>query len=219
MNLLAMDTSTSRASVAVSCGSRVFTEVNEHVKEHAANIIPMVERVLHDAQLSLSDIEGLVVGQGPGSFTGLRIACSVVQGFAVGCDLPVYPVSGLAAIAFAVHQKHADSKEDYSVLALIDARMNQLYGAIYDSAMQTPGEWVHGVDDITWPKDQPLRVAGVGLAEYWPQWLLKHPGMVYDEVYPDASTMIAWVKTGKIAPLTAAQVQPVYVRNQVTQGK
>jgi len=121
MNLLAIDTSTSYASVALEFNGTMFVEEAFEIREHARVLLTMVERVLSSAGTELKNLDGIVFGEGPGSFTGLRIACSVAKGLAYAHDLPLYPVGSLLAIAFEA--RHMNT----SVLAMMDARMNQVY--------------------------------------------------------------------------------------------
>ena len=115
MNLLAIDTSTEHATVAVTAHGELFSEEQGSMRQHAQFLLPMVERMLGLAGLSLTQLDGIVFGRGPGSFTGLRIACSVAKGLAYAHDLPLYPVSSLAAIAYEAHQADVDGLSKINV--------------------------------------------------------------------------------------------------------
>jgi tRNA threonylcarbamoyladenosine biosynthesis protein TsaB len=118
MRLLALDTSTEACSVAVA----VDGERHEHFeigRRHSEEVLVMVHSVLAEAGLALTQLDAIAFGRGPGLFTGLRIGAGVTQGLAYAADLPVVPVSSLAALA----QGLADAR----VLAAFDARMNQVY--------------------------------------------------------------------------------------------
>ena len=115
MNLLALDASTEYCSVAL-LRDDVLTFREEHaIQRHSELILPMVEDLLVTARLALSQLDGVAFGAGPGSFTGLRIACGVAQGLAFGAGLPVVAIGTLAALA----QEAAATK----VIACLDARM------------------------------------------------------------------------------------------------
>ncbi|MEO9653759.1 tRNA (adenosine(37)-N6)-threonylcarbamoyltransferase complex dimerization subunit type 1 TsaB [Marinomonas sp.] len=121
--ILALDTSTSACSVALNIDGVVLEDFRIAPRQHNALILPMVEQILAQAELSLADLDAIAFGRGPGSFTGLRISAGVVQGLAYGADKPVIPVSTLAAMALEGFQK---SGENYWLSAL-DARMGEVY--------------------------------------------------------------------------------------------
>ena len=220
MNLLAIDTSTCRASVALAVGGVIYSEHEDHVSEHARCLLPMIERLMGSVDVSLSQLDGIVFGRGPGSFTGLRIACSVAKGFAYAHDLPVYPVSGLASIAYDVYYNDSNLAPDTSVLAMIDARMHQVYWALYDQKGGGLLEHVTPASDVMIDSLAPVVIAGVGLNDYFAELpVAVHAHRVSERVvYPEASALIGLVQAGRVVPVTAALAAPVYVRNQVTQG-
>ena len=217
MNLLAIDTSTDHATVALAFGSELLSDEQGSLRQHAQFLLPMIERLLASASLSFSQLDAIVFGCGPGSFTGLRIACSVAKGLAYAHDLPMYPVSGLASIAFEAKQAHGI---DSDVLAIIDARMQQVYwGCFSKSAIHTQ-EQVSAPSEIIINSPGPLVLAGTGYEEYLPLFsenlskqIIKHM-----PIYPNASSMIRLVQNNHITPVNAAEALPVYIRNQVTSG-
>lgn len=125
--ILAIETSTELASVALLCEGTVFSRESSGVTTHSQTILPMVQQVLLDAGIRLQDCAAIAYGAGPGSFTGVRTACGIAQGLAYGLQLPVTPVVTLQALALACHQQ-SDAKD---VLAVIDARMGEVYWAQY----------------------------------------------------------------------------------------
>lgn len=217
MNLLALDTSTAQASVALLSGNAFLCKEQSNQKTHAQFILPLINQLLVEAGLQLNQLDGIVLGQGPGSFTGLRIACSVAKGLAYPHDLGIIPVNNLAAIAFAVREQmgHADKP----VLAMLDARMQQVYWA-YFSAHEFMGEAkVNAVQDIPLLNARSI-LAGVGIDEYWedfPEMLKAHIDLKLS-CYPNAASMIRLALQAGIKAQSAAVIQPVYVRNQVTHG-
>jgi tRNA threonylcarbamoyladenosine biosynthesis protein TsaB len=126
VNLLALDTSSLACTVAVQIGEQVFTRHEEQPREHTRLLIPMIRSVLADADTALSDLDGIVLGNGPGSFIGMRIAASVAQGLAYGADLKIAPVSSMAAVA-----AEAGSSAPANVAVAQDAHMQEVYLGLY----------------------------------------------------------------------------------------
>lgn len=218
MNVLAIDASTDKASVAVKAGDKLFCLEQDSVKTHAQLLLPMIERLMVQADLQLTQLDGIVFGCGPGSFTGLRIACSIAKGLAYAHDLPLIPVSSLAALAWAAREEERYSS--LPVLAVIDARMNELYWAYFAPGTFVAEELVTPAKDIDIPTDNLLVMAGTGIDSYWPDLAaeLKDATPICLNLTPNAAAMIRLVETTNIQAIPAAQAQPVYVRNQVTQG-
>ena len=220
MKLLAIDTSTSRASVALSTGTEVYHTMQDNLREHAQHLLPMIDKLLSQGGISLNQLNGIVLGRGPGSFTGLRIACSIVKGLAYPHDLPVYPVSSLAAIAENVFFSYSDVTPNMQVLSILDARMHEVYWNCYSVDGHHLDDQVGPISSIILTSNTPLVLAGVGFETYLsqlPQTIQQRCLQQY-EVYPDARAMIRIAASGKVTPLTAGEALPVYVRNQVTQG-
>lgn len=215
--LLAIDTSTERASVALAVGEQIYHAERGNMREHAQYILPMVLELLTRANVTMDSLDGIVMGQGPGSFTGLRIACSVVKGLAYAHDLPVYPVSGLAAIAEEVFYAEAECSQ---VLTLIDARMHEVYWDCYRAEGVHFENRVGAISSLALPNDEPLIIAGVGFEAYvsaLPE-AIQRQCIQQRVVFPEARAMIRLVRSGRANAVTAGEALPVYVRNQVVQG-
>ena len=123
MNLLAVETSTELCSVALLRGTELFVEEALAENRHSELLVPMVRRILARARLSAAGMDGFAFGQGPGSFTGIRIACGLVQGLAFGAGRPVVPVPSLLALA--------EQSNESRIVAAVDARMGEAYLAAY----------------------------------------------------------------------------------------
>jgi tRNA threonylcarbamoyladenosine biosynthesis protein TsaB len=123
VNLLAIETSTELCSVALLRDGELFVEEALAENRHSEMLMPMVRRVLERSRLTAKQMHAFAFGQGPGSFTGIRIACGVVQGLAFGADRPVVPVPSLLALAEQAHEGR--------VVAALDARMGEAYVAAY----------------------------------------------------------------------------------------
>lgn len=123
MNLLAIETATEALSVAVLAGDQVLEHTASVGQRHAELVLGEIDRLLARAGLAVRDLDAVAFGAGPGSFTGLRIACGVAQGIAAARALPLVGVSTLAAIAGAVDAPR--------VVACLDARMGEVYHAAF----------------------------------------------------------------------------------------
>lgn len=127
MKILAIDTATEACSVALLSDDKV-EEIFEIIpRQHTERVLPMVDSVLQKAGVSLSQLDALAFNCGPGSFTGVRVGTSVVQGLAFSVDIPVIPVSSLSALAQLAYREGQHKQ----VLSSIDARMNEMYWACY----------------------------------------------------------------------------------------
>ncbi len=128
MNLLALDTSSMACSVALQVGEALFERHEEQPREHTRLLMPMIRSVLDESGRSPGDLDAIVLGNGPGSFIGMRIAASVAQGLAFAAGLQVVPVSSLAAVAGEVFAAE-DARE---VVVAQDAHMNEVYLGIFE---------------------------------------------------------------------------------------
>lgn len=235
---LALDTSTEILSLAVgapdreadalSAGeppSRLWQYTGAGASQSSATLIPEALRLLRQADLRLQDLQAIVAGMGPGSFTGLRTVCAVAQGLALGSGLPVLPVSTLQAVAEDWRWQQAAQVPQGRVWAMLDARMEEIYAACWQWHRQADGT-------VQWQcLHAPVLVA--------PENLLALPGLRADDalagnvraVYgarlprpvaaarPDATALL------RLAPglwrqgaaVDAALVLPHYVRDKVAQ--
>ncbi len=128
MKRLALDTSSVACSVALQIGDEVIERHEEQPREHTRLLLPMIRDVLEQAGVELSELDAIVLGNGPGSFIGMRIAASVAQGLAHGSGLKIVPVSSLAAVAAEVFMA---SDADLVAVAQ-DAHMNEVYLGLFE---------------------------------------------------------------------------------------
>jgi tRNA threonylcarbamoyladenosine biosynthesis protein TsaB len=215
MKILAFDASTEYCSTALWIDGVVSSREQHAGITHSQLLLPQCQEVLAEAGYRFADLDGIAFGMGPGSFTGLRIACAVAQGLAFAADVPVVGISGLQALALATG---ADK-----IIACLDARMGEIYHAAY-----LREDDVHLLGDISvcHPADAPL-VTGNG-------WVGCGTGFaVYSEVlaarYGDALQRVdaaVYPRAGDIATLAARQLElglgqaaelaaPLYIRNKV----
>lgn len=216
MKFLALDTATEVCTVALSLDGEVL-EHSESGGQHAEGILQMVDALLLQAGLVLPQLDALAFGRGPGSFTGLRIGAGVVQGLAFGADLPVVPVSSLAALA--------QGQDATKVLAAFDARMQQVYWGEYERNAQGLME-LQGAEGVY----TPLLISvpeGAGWLGAGPGWDAYHADLQphlgdsltgwQPHCFPNARYVaelgIAGLQAGHaVAPEAAL---PVYIRNNV----
>lgn len=151
MKVLAIETSTEHCSVALLHGSHLAVREDSAGQNHSELVLPMIDELLREARLAVADLDGVAFGAGPGSFTGLRIACGVAQGLAFSADLPVAAVGTLLAIAAAGGAQR--------VIACLDARMGEVYFAAYERAADG---WAERIAPGLYRPEQVPEVEGAG---------------------------------------------------------
>lgn len=174
MKLLALDTSSVACSVALLSGDDVVERHEEQPREHTRILLPMIRELLDASATELGELDAIVLGNGPGSFIGMRIAASVAQGLAFGARLPVAPVSSLAAVAAQVF----DTSDAAQAVVTQDAHMNEVYLGVFDrdpSGLPRPmaGECLHGqgvIDGIGESAATTAVAAGSGWLKYPALW-------------------------------------------------
>ncbi len=131
MKLLAFDTSTEVMSIAVQHGERTFTHTGAGAAQASATLIPAINALMAQAGLQFAQLDAIVFGRGPGSFTGLRTACSVAQGLAFAAQVLVLPVDTLMAVADQARHAMPAGAAVGTVCAALDARMGEVYYEYY----------------------------------------------------------------------------------------
>ncbi len=225
LNWLAFDTSTDVLSVAVQRGEQIWHSHGPGGAQASATLIPTALALLAQADLSCQALNAIVFGRGPGSFTGLRTACAVAQGLAHGAQVPVLALDTLLAVAQAHQPAPGQSAR---VLAVLDARMGQLYAAAYHwqdghwHIDQAPG--LYDPDDVRlpddWRDDPSVVLAGSPVPEH-AQALsaaLRRPWLC-QATSPSALSLIALAPAAWAAGLAmpAQRALPLYLRDKVAQ--
>ena len=220
MKHLAIETSTECCSVALFMDGEVISESEMAPHRHNEIVLAMCERVLAKAQASLGQLDAIAFGRGPGAFTGVRLAASVVQGIAMARDLPVIPVSSLAALAQAAYSRQRASQ----VLACIDARMQEVYFALYqldeNEIMQLLGQ-----EQVRKPglMDVAVEKHCIGCGSGWKvhaRELLERCGVniTFDAEAAPQAEYVAWLAEHYFQrglTVSAIEAIPVYVRDDV----
>lgn len=246
LRLLAIETSTDTLSLGVgsgAAGAPLFEYTGPGAAQASATLLPAVQTLLAQADLALSALDALMFGRGPGSFTGLRTACAVVQGLAYGArgagradGVPVLPVDTLLALAEEARHRYAmaGGPAPRAVLALLDARMDEMYVALYRCGAQgleaepvlpprlcAPpelGEWLRGV----LPEGLALEAGDVLFAgnvfDTYGAHFSDLPGP-RQPALPTAAALLR-LAPGLLAAggaVAAHEAMPVYVRDKVAQ--
>jgi len=131
LTVLSLDTTTPACSVALCRGDETFFRFQLASREHTGLLLPMIDDVLSEGGVSLSELDALAFTHGPGSFTGIRIGFGVVQGLAFGANLPVVPVSSLEVLAFTAIRK-LEITDNCQIMPMFDARMDELYWSQFE---------------------------------------------------------------------------------------
>lgn len=231
VNYLAIDASTEACSVALQVNGKIYSRYDLCPQSHSLQLLPMVDELLTEAGIKLSQCDGLVFGRGPGSFTGVRIGVGVAQGLAFSADLPVVGVSSLQAMAQLAFMQGKVSGQGVSVIAAIDARMNEVYNGYFilgeDNIMQPQcAEAVTPPENLAQHLSSVVSQAEYGVGTGWDAYsndlsLLKSNEGTPEILFPSAEAMlaigIAALEQGKGVP--AEEAQPVYVRDTVSWKK
>ena len=228
ITLLALDTSTEACSVALWYkGEKTYLDELAQ-RTHTKRILPMIDELLANSGINLKQVDALAFGRGPGSFTGVRVGAGIAQGLALGADLPVIAVSNLTAMVQAAFELH----QAENVAATIDARMNEVYFSQVkrEKVQSVFGEFFQWSPVIEEQVCQPEKVleqfsdltayrVGTGWAAY-PQF--KDSGLEgSDIILPSAQYMLELALTdyAQNKVISALEIEPVYLRNEVTWKK
>lgn len=221
MKLLAIDTTEAACSAALYIDGAVDARHELAPRQHSALILPMMQGLLAEAGLSVSQLDGLAFARGPGSFTGVRIAAGVIQGVALGAGLPVVPVSSLLALAQRALREH-DARH---VLAAFDARMAEVYWLA--AAADGEGHVVPLTEEVVLPPEQvtvPPGESWLGAGSGWSSYhdsLAAAAGPALAATLPQLTVAAHDVAVLGAIGLAAGQgvaaerALPVYLRDQV----
>ena len=220
--ILAIETATEACSAALRCGDALIERSEIAPRRHAELILPMIESLLAEAGIARAQLDGIAVGRGPGAFTGVRLAIAVAQGLALALDIPVVPVSSLAALAQDAPYGGA------AILAVIDAHMGEIYAGAFrrgaDGLVEALGEESVGkADELILPhhaRESGTCVVGTGWKSYRDALA---PRLSAPPVFADGARYPQARAIARLAvPLFAAgrgvapeQALPVYLRDKV----
>lgn len=229
--IFALDTSTANCSVALLHQGQVHAIHEMTPQKHAQRILPMVDDLLKQAGISGQDVDLIAFGEGPGAFTGVRIAAGVVQGLSLGWETPFLPVSSLESMAYQLVKAEAGTRP-VTWVTLMDARMNEIYlqQGIFDLSKQTP--WQAEATRLLSPVEvteqlqtlqrqaeengQIMIVIG-DIEKAYPEITEFQP--VYHDTLPNAHSMLRLAEQyyAKSKTLKQELPTPLYLRNEVAE--
>lgn len=216
MNLLALDASTEFLSLAILKNSEIQTHNQEAGQAASQLILPQIQVLLEKTALKLTDLDGIAFGAGPGSFTGVRVACGVAQGLGFGANIPVVGVNVLEALA--------EASDVDRVIVATDARMKEVYHAVYE---REENVWVERCAAGVYKPDNVPEVDGPGWTGIGTAWQVydtlltqQYEGQLINKV-PEARPSAAAIlrlalpifEAGLAKP--ASEARPIYIRNRV----
>ncbi|WP_034944804.1 MULTISPECIES: tRNA (adenosine(37)-N6)-threonylcarbamoyltransferase complex dimerization subunit type 1 TsaB [Erwinia] len=224
--ILAIDTATEACSVALLNDEKITAHFELCAREHTQRILPMVQTILSEGQTTLTDLNALAFGKGPGSFTGVRIGIGIAQGLALGADLPMIGVSTLQTMAEGAWRTLGAQR----VLAAIDARMGEVYWAEYQRDAQ--GVWQGDSSEaVLTPEAAQQRMAQLGGEwatvgtgwQAWPQLAMQsHLTLTATDIaLPHAEDMLplAVMALQQHRAVAVEHAEPTYLRNEVAWKK
>jgi tRNA threonylcarbamoyladenosine biosynthesis protein TsaB len=216
MRILALDTSTEYCSVALWQDGAVTERCELAGQKHSEMLIAMLDALLQDAGFKIGDMDGIAFGKGPGSFTGVRIACGATQGLALGANIPVVGVCTLQALAEASGKPR--------VIAALDARMGEIYHAVYE---KNDGVWATTSEPCLCKPEAAPSVPGEdwyglgsGFATHGAALQARYDGQLHGidgDVVPQAASIAALGATQFVLGrgMDAAEALPLYLRDKV----
>ncbi|GGC60021.1 tRNA (adenosine(37)-N6)-threonylcarbamoyltransferase complex dimerization subunit type 1 TsaB [Undibacterium terreum] len=215
--ILSIETSTELASASLLTDGGIISRELSGVQTHSQGILPMVQELLRQGGITLSQCDAIGFGCGPGAFTGVRTACGVVQGLAFGSDLPVVPVVSLLAMAEGARAA-AQERGHSELVCVLDARMEEVYWARY---RYVGSEWQVISEPALGSFAGLMNVTDLKTAA-----LVHGNGLKLDDLPPDVVTLPCMPHAEQIARLalagyaagravSAEQAQPLYLRNKI----
>lgn len=213
MNLLALETSTDAGSIALWRDGEILLRACPAGVSHSQTLLPLIAATMAEAGLGFADLDGIAFGAGPGSFTGLRVACGVAQGLAFAHDLPLVPVGTLDAMALASGGER--------VIVALDARMGEVYSGCFIDGVPLGPVGVYPPGALPLPETGGWLACGNGLAAYPAvhERLAPFVAAWLPELMPgaDAVARLAAPRLARGERIDPADAVPLYVRDKVAQ--
>ncbi len=233
MNILTFDTATEACSVALQCGNAVYYRHEIAPQKHASLLLPLIQSLITEANIKLSDLNTIGFGCGPGSFMGVRLATGMAQGLGFGLQIPLIPISTLQTIAQTTYHKSQlaamvaplpASAHPATILAGWDARMNEIYWGFYqldkNNIMQPKIN-----DQLSAPEAVDtsfVHTIGSLAGNAWKAYQNRLPSALstipsFTDIYPEAKAMLTIARSKYLAGemVSAVDAHPHYVRHHV----
>jgi tRNA threonylcarbamoyladenosine biosynthesis protein TsaB len=211
MNLLALETSTDPGSIALWHDGQLIARNCPPGLSNSETLLPLAALALREAGLGFADLDAIAFASGPGSFTGLRVACGVAQGLALAHDLPLVPVGTLDAMALASGGQR--------VIVVLDARMGEVYFGLFEAGQQQGEIGVYRPESVPLPGSANWLACGNGLAAYplLRERLSPYVDAWQAELMPTAEAVarLAVARYARGERVDPADAVPLYVRDKV----
>lgn len=212
---LLIDTTGQGCHIGLSHQGQCWAESDMQPQSHTKRILPMIESLLVQANLSMQDVQSIIYTKGPGSFTGVRVGVSVVQGLAFAGSIPTLGVSTLMALAW---QGKLQTQVN-QIGAIIDARMNQIYWAVYDFSQACQILMPDCISSIAQVATQPLPPVVAGDVHLFENAPVKMENTLFSaQPTVDIKSLLSLVETGLSQGFLSWDTQmalPTYLRNDV----
>lgn len=214
MKILALELATEACSVAVQSGGNILSRHSIAPRQHAELALPWSDVLLRDSGLTKNDLDAIAISVGPGAFTGVRLAIAMGQGMSLALGIPLLGVSTLAVLAMEATRDGFTG----NILAVIDARMGEIYGArfawdgqslvpISDEVVVAPSLLdIDGID-TTW------RAVGTGVDAADRFLRTRLPCELVPDALPHAEMLVRLAR--EVEPIAPERVEPTYLRNNV----
>jgi len=222
--LLVIETATQMCSAALVAAGRVYSRSEQGNNIHSQRLLPMVDTLLTEADVTANDLDAVAVGQGPGSFTGLRIGVGVGQGLAYAAGCPMIGIASLSALAMQVKQSQLNA--DVAIVG-VDARMGEVYYARYDLTSALPSV-IDEVQVLAPEQIIPLVGGGVLAGNAWAEYQEQLPKELAELALPHQECVLPRAEAMLPMALDAleqgntvdpSRFEPDYVRNNVANVK
>ncbi|WP_438952511.1 tRNA (adenosine(37)-N6)-threonylcarbamoyltransferase complex dimerization subunit type 1 TsaB [Porticoccus sp.] len=221
--VLAIDTTTQACSVALALGQTVINRYQLASREHTRLLLPMVNDLLSEAGMKLTQLDALAFTLGPGSFTGIRIGFSAIQGLALGAALPVLPVSSLETLAHTA-LRQLSLQDNCRLLPMFDARMDEIYWSAFEwngiELIRLLPDSLSSPERVTLPESQ-LPLTAIGDGWQYAERIGLQPAEMTSALLPDARDVltIAMPQIVNGNSMAIDDVQPLYLRDKVSWQK
>jgi tRNA threonylcarbamoyladenosine biosynthesis protein TsaB len=228
--LLAFDTSTERLAVGLSTATGVWTAIEPGGARSSQRLIPLIHELLQRAQTSLSELDAIAFGCGPGAFTGLRTACAVAQGLAFGAGKPVLAIDSLLIVAedarlaeLAVSTTEiSDAVDEGTWWVAVDARMDEVYAAQYAHrsgdwrVVSPPALYTLAALAQRWQAAPPRRIAGNAVSVFADRLPLAQSRCVAAETDRAGALLNLAAQAWRDGAVTSPDdALPIYLRDKV----